>query len=138
MEVNYLSGLHFPALPAASPALIATGHFAFGYVLLLPSPLLTLVLSSGLENACIYARTVTATEEHNTAIKYSGRGRLWEVATAPAMPSEGEGPGHDYRFTGPRQPMAWMRRHRPSPHVFVLSHSSRQPRKRWLVKLHQK
>lgn len=26
-------------LSAASPAIIATGHFAFGYVLLLPSPL---------------------------------------------------------------------------------------------------
>lgn len=131
-------------LPAASPALIATGHFAFGYVLLLPSPLLNLVLSDGLTNVCIYARTITDMEEHKAAIKYSGKRRLWEVAKVPVILSEGEGPGLACSFTGQRQVVALLSRHKtvpqvtPEPWITVLAHSSRKTQKRRLVKVHQK
>lgn len=76
IKIKHLSGLHFPALPAAFPALIATGHPAFGYVLLLPFPLLNSVLSNGLKSDCIYARTITDMKDHKAAIKYSGKWRL--------------------------------------------------------------
>lgn len=93
IKIKHLSGLHFPALPAAFPALIATGHFAFGYVLLLPFPLLNSVLSNGLKSDCIYARTVTDMEDHKAAIKYSGKWRLWEVVEVPVILNDGQGPG---------------------------------------------
>lgn len=131
-------------LSAASPALIATGHFAFGYVLLLPSPLLNLVLSNGLKNVCTYARTITDMEEHKAAIKYSGIWRSWEVAKVPAMLREEEGPGLDYSFTGQRQAVTLLLRHKPAPQVTqetwitVLLHSSRKTQKRWLVNVYQK
>lgn len=47
-------------------------------------------------------------EEHKSAIKYSGKKRLWEVAEVPENMSKGEGPGLDYSFTGPRQAVALL------------------------------
>lgn len=133
LKINHLSGLHFPLLPPASLALNTTGHFAFGYVLLLPSPLLNLVLSNGLKNLCIYARTITDLEEHKAAIKYSGEQRLWEVAKAPVNTSKGEGPGLDFSFTGPRQAVVLLLRQNQialqitqEPWITVLPHSSRK------------
>lgn len=112
IKINHLSGLHFPTLPAASPALIATGHFPFGYVFLLPSPLPNLVLSNRLKNVCIDARTITDVEEHKAAIKYSGKWRLREAAEEPAILSAGLGPGRDHSLTGQRRAVSLLLRHK--------------------------
>lgn len=123
LKIKHLSGLHFPLLPPAPLPLNTTRHFAFGYVLLLPSPPLNLVLSNGSKNLCIYARTTTDMEEQKAAIKYSGKQKLWEVAKVPVNMSKGEGPGLDYSFTGPRQAVAFLVRQNKIP----LQRSLRSP-----------
>lgn len=133
LKIKHLSGLHFPLLPAASLALNSTRHFAFSYILLLSSPPLNLVLSNGLKNLCIYARTITDMEEHKATIKYSEKQRWWEVAKVPVNMSKGEGPELDHSFTSPRQAVSFLLRQNQitlqitqEPWITILPHTSRK------------